>query len=70
MLAACDLEEKGKLATKLRAQIDEKAKHMHGNDEIPIDNHKQNNRRQGMKYSTAANNPEGLQEKEIKAQHL
>ena len=47
-------------ATKLRAEIEEKAKLYLQIDEIPQDNHQSSRNRKGMKYSTAANNVEGL----------
>ena len=77
MLGASDCKAKAELTAKLRAQIDEKAGQYLQDDEMPPSRHvvpqddpQPGSRRKGMKYSIAAHNPEGLQEKEIRARYL
>ena len=61
------MEEKAKQTTELRARIAEKAK-LYIQDEAQTKHEQLPERgRKGLKYSTAANNPEGTSEKELRA---
>ena len=77
VLGASDCKAKGELTAKLRAHIDEKAEQYLQDDEMPPSRHvvpqddpQPGNQRNGLKYSTATHNPEGLREKEIRARYL
>ena len=68
------LREFAILSAEIRAAINEKARLYKQVDEVPLDDLQPStymkglqDGRKGMKYSTAANNPEGMLEKEIKA---
>ena len=71
------MREFAMLSAEIRAAINEKARLHQQDDEIPLDDLQPStymkalqDGRKGMKYSTAAHNPEGLQEKEIRARYL